>query len=38
MAAIAAPLPPTPWALQLRRLVGRRGRWLRGGVRIGGKV
>ena len=38
MAPIAAPLPPTPWALQLRRLVGRRGRWLRGGVRIGGKV
>jgi hypothetical protein len=29
MERVDGPLPPAPWALQLRRLVGRRGRWLR---------
>jgi len=30
MDRVDGPLAPAPWALQLRRLVGRRGRWLRG--------
>jgi hypothetical protein len=30
MARLEGPLRPTPWARQLRRLVGPRGTWLRG--------
>jgi hypothetical protein len=30
MVPLEGPLRPTPWALQLRRLVGPRGAWLRG--------
>jgi hypothetical protein len=30
MAPLEGPLRPTPWARQLRRLVGPRGTWLRG--------
>ena len=38
MAPIDGPLPPTRWALQLRRLVGRRGQWLRDDLRLGAKL
>jgi hypothetical protein len=38
MAPIDGPLPPTRWALQLRRLVGRRGHCLRDEPRLGARA